>query len=132
MSQCADGVFLLQLHVHHVAFVVGNLLPKKLTLLSPFVVYLDGLHGVGGQIFEHDGVVATKKILAIEQQCIDVFAVMVDSSTLFQFYAWQLSDQCIKHRTFGQLESIGIENKRVAFIIELHLGSRDNDLLQHL
>ena len=132
ISQCSDRVFLLQLHVHHVAFVIGNMLPKELALISPFVINLDGLHSIGGQIFEHNGVVATKKVLAIKKQSIDVFAVMVDSSTLFQFYSWQLSDKCVKHRPFGQLESVGIENKRVALIIELHLGSRDHHLLQHL
>ena len=127
----ADGVFLLQFHVHHVTVVAHDVLTEKLALVAPLVVYLNGLHRVGRQVVEHDGVVATEEVLAVEQQRIDVLAVVVDAPALLQFHARQLAHQCIEHRPLGQFESIGIEDERVAFIIELHLRGHDHHLLQH-
>ena len=132
VGKCADAVFLLEFHIHHIAVVSSHLLSKKLTLLAPLIIDLDVLHRIGRQVVEHDGVVATEKVLAVEEQRIHILAVVIDASTLFQFDARQLLYQCIEHRALGQFKGIGIKHQRVAFIVELHFGRSDNHLLQHL
>ena len=127
----ADRIFLLQFHVHHVAVVAHHVLAEELALVAPLVVDFDGLHRVGRQVVEHNGVVATEEVLAVEQQRIDVLAVVVDATALLQLHARQLAHQRVEHRPFSQLEGVGIEDERVAFIIELHLRGHDHHLLQH-
>ena len=50
-----------------------------------------------------------------------MLAIHHDVATAFQFHARQLLDKRVEHRAFGQLESVGIVNERVAVDVELHL-----------
>ena len=73
------------------------MLTKELALVAPLVVYLNILHGVGRQVVEHDGMVASEEVLAVQKQGVDILPVMVDAAALLQFYAWQLAYQRVEH-----------------------------------
>ena len=60
-----------------------------------------------------------------------MLAVHFDVAATFQFNAWQLLDECVKHGAFGQLESIGIVNERIAVDVELYLRGLHHHLAQH-
>ena len=97
ICQGANTVFLLQLDVHHIAVVAHDMLTKELALVAPLVVNLNVLHGISRQIVEHNGVVTSEEVFSIEQQGIDILAVVVDATSLLQFDTRQLAYQRIKH-----------------------------------
>ena len=130
IAEPSDGVFLLQLHIHDVVLVVLLVAAQPLGLLGEFVVDLHFLHGVGRQVVEHHGVVASEELLAVEQQALHELAIVVDLSVLLQFHARHLLDEGIEHGAFSKLEGIGIVDQRVATIVEHHLRSRHLHLLQ--
>ena len=95
----ADGVLLLQPDVHH-QLLVAHVAAYHFAQAPRLVVHLHGLHGVGGQVVEHDGAVAPEEVLAVEQQALHVAPVDEDASVVLQLHARQLADEGVEHGAF--------------------------------
>ena len=132
VSQQADGIFFLEIDIHHIRLVVLTLLTKEFAVLAVLIVYLYLLDGIGGKILQHDLLVASEEILAVEQQILNKLAVVIDASIFLDFHTRHLSDQGIKHTALCQNKGIGVIDNRISLMIKLHLTSYDIYLLQHL
>ena len=88
------------------------------------------LHSVGGQIVKHHTIVALEEILSIEHQLIHLLTLHEYAPVVFQLHTVHLTDKCVEHRPFGQVECIGIEGNRVTTVGHLNLGSPHHDLAQ--
>ena len=132
VSQQADGIFFLEIDIHHIRLVVLTLLAKEFAVLAILVVYLYLLDGIGGKILQHDLLVASEEILAVEQQILNKLAVVIDASIFLDFHTRHLPDQGIKHTALCQNKGIGVIDNSISLMIKLHLTSYDIYLLQHL
>ena len=62
----ALAVFFLEVDVHHI-FLLGTFVIQCLGFLRHLVIHLDFLHRVVGQVLQHQLVVASEEVLAVEQ-----------------------------------------------------------------
>ena len=129
VGQISAVVFALQADVHHVVFLL-HVVAYHLALLGRLVVDLDVLDGEVGQVVEHHLVVALEEVLAVECQVVYLLAVDVDVAVVLEFGSRHLSDESVEHRSFRQVEGRGIVDDGVAAIGYLHLGARDDHLVE--
>ena len=127
VAEGADGVLLLQTHVHHVALVVHVAL-HHLRELAFAVEHLDLVHRVGRQVLERCLGVALEEVAAVDQQVVNLLAVHLDLAVLVQLGAWQLAYQGIEHRPLGQVEGVGIVDDGVATHHHLDFRPRNRHL----
>ena len=125
----ATVVLALQLHVHHVVFLL-NLCAYQSTLLGRLVVYLQVLYRVVRQIVEHNLVVALEEVLAVEREVVNLLAIHIDVAIALYLSSRQLAHKGVEHRAVGHVEGAGIIHECVATIGELHLGARHHHSIQ--
>ncbi len=124
------GVVLpFQVHVHHVG-LVAEFLVEHLPAQTRLVIDLHLLDHVGGQVVEHDLAVFGEEVLAVKQQALHILAVDIDAAVVLQFHAGQLTDESVEHASLGELEGIGVEDERVALVVELDLRCLDLHLAE--
>ena len=125
VGHVAAVVFALQLHVHHVVLLL-HVVTNQLALLGALVEDLQLLHGVVGQVVEHDLILALEEVLAVQRQVVHLLAVDVDVAVFLQFCTRHLTDESVEHRAFGQVEGRGVVDQRVTAIGQLDLRARDD------
>ena len=81
---------------------------QPFVLVGLLIVDGDVLHGVGGQVLEHQLAVVAEELLAVKQQVVDELAVVVNAAVAFQLNTRQLADEGVEHRPLGQDKGIGI------------------------
>ena len=96
IAEGADGVLLLQAHVHHEALVV-HVAPHHLRQLALAVEHLDFVHRVGGKVFQGRLGVALEEVAPVDQQVVYLLAVHLDLAVLVQLGSGQLAYQCVEH-----------------------------------
>ena len=82
------------------------------------------------QVFQHNLILTLEEVGTVQRQVLNLLAVDEDFTVFFQFYAWQLLDESVKHRAFGHVEGIGIEDDGVALIDHLDFRGLDDNFLQ--
>ena len=121
-------VLLLKVDVHHQLLVV-HVAVEKLAQTPGLVVNLHRVYRVSGKILKHDCVVALEEVLAVEKKTLHKAAVHIYAAVGFQLHTGQLFHQGVEHGAFSQLESVGIIDKRVALVVELHLRGCNHNLV---
>ena len=116
-----NAVLLLQVHVHHIAGSL-HVIAQRLALVRAFVVGLDVLHRIVGQILQQYLPVATQEGTRPEQQLVHLAAVHVYLPFIGHLHPWQLPYQRIQHRTVGKVEGIGVVHDGVTPVVHLHPG----------
>ena len=117
----AHGVFVLQVHVHHVFRVlVLNALYGRVERLP--LEHLQFLHGEVRQILQQHLLVALEECTGVKRQFVYLPSVDEDFARVRHPCAGQLLYQVLQHRPFWQLECRGIIDQRVA--AHLHLDAR--------
>ena len=125
----AAVVFALQLHVHHVIFLL-DVVAKKFALLGALVEDLQFLDGVVGQVVEHHLVLTLEEVLAVEGQVIDLLTVDIYVAVVLQLGTGHLADEAVEHRTLGQVEGRGIIDEGIATIGEFYFCAGDHHAIE--
>ena len=99
VSYISPCVFPLQGNVHYVVLLL-HLRTQYSVLLCVFVEHFEVFHGEVGQVFQHDFVLSLEEILAVEGQVVNLFAVDVYVTVVFQLRSGQLADKPVEHRAF--------------------------------
>ena len=129
IGQPTHLVFAFQVDVHHKTAVVQINL-QSLAALTPLVIKLHHLDGVGGQVVQQERMVAPEEVLTIEQDALHLLSIQKDAAIALEFHAWQLLHERIKHRSLRQIERIGVIDEGISFVVKLYLGGRDGHAVQ--
>ena len=105
---------------------------QRHSLIGCLVIHLYLLHRVVWQVLQHQLVLATEEVLAVEQQVFHLSAIDEYLALFRQFRARHLLNQCVEHRAVGHVEGIGIIDKRIATIVHFHFRSCHHHLIKSL
>ena len=94
----------LQRHIHHIVFLQG----AGMFLLVLFLVELQFLNHIIGQVVEHDAVVTSEEFLSVEQQVVHPPAVHQNFPARLQLAAGNAANESAEHGAFRNVESISI------------------------
>ena len=127
----ADGVLLLEVHVHHQR-AVGFLPSRKLFQIRLLLEHLYLVHHVGRQVLEGDFRVTPEEVLAVDEQVADDPAVHGDHAVVLQLGPRQLFDERVEHGALRQLEGVGVVYDGVPLHHHLDFRGRHHGLPEHL
>ena len=109
-------VVTFQCHIHHIVFMQG----AGMFFFVLFLVELQFMNDIIGQVVEHDAVVAPEEFLSVEQQVVHPPAVHQNLPVRLQIAAGNAANEAAEHGAFGNVESIGIHLYGISLIGYLH------------
>ncbi len=125
------GILTFQVHVHHQRILALLLrTAPQVSVGGLLLVHLHLVHHIGRQVFERNSRVALEEVLTVDQQVAHEFPVHGDAAAVLYLHARQLFHQSVEHRSFRQLEGIGVVDQRVVLHHHHHLRGLHHGLFQ--
>ena len=125
------AVLVLEVDVHHVAARL-DVVAQRHAFVGLLLVNFQVLDGIIGQVLQEHFLVAAEEGAGAQQQFVHLASVDEDLAIGIHRHTFQLTDEVVEHRAFGEFEGRGIIDERVAAPEHLDLRGCDGQFAHGL